>query len=326
MKKFLFATFLFLAATGSRGNSAPATRSFELRETYDLTGFPAGAHTARVWFPLATSDDYQKVELANVVSATVTRRTIEPEYGDEALFTEIADPSSRPAHFELLFRAVRSEFSKNPSDLTDGSAKPAGVERFLRPDRLVPIDGKLRQLSNEITASKAGVAEKARSIYDYVFRTMKYDKSGEGWGRGDSLWACDSKRGNCTDFHSVFISLMRAQGIPARFEIGLPIGEPSSGDIAGYHCWAEFYLDGAGWVPVDISEAWKAPAKHDYFFGSIDTNRIRFSTGRDVTLNPRQNGLPLNYFVYPYVEVDGKPFEGRIDRKVSYADRPTGSS
>jgi transglutaminase-like putative cysteine protease len=150
---------------------------------------------------------------------------------------------------------------------------------------------------------------------------MKYDKSGEGWGRGDSLWACDSRRGNCTDFHSVFISLMRAAGIPARFEIGFPIGEAVSGEIPGYHCWAEFYLDGTGWVPVDISEAWKAPARHDYFFGTIDTNRLRFSTGRDVTLDPKQDGPPLNYFVYPYVEVDGKPFQGRLGRKITYADR-----
>jgi hypothetical protein len=39
------------------------------------------------------------------------------------------------------------------------------------------------------------------------------------------------------------------------------------GDIPGYHCWAEFYLDGVGWVPVDASEASKFPAKRDYFFG-----------------------------------------------------------
>jgi transglutaminase-like putative cysteine protease len=117
----------------------------------------------------------------------------------------------------------------------------------------------------------------------------------------------------------VFISLMRAQGIPARFEIGFPLAEAPAGEIAGYHCWAEFYLDKMGWVPVDISEAWKAPAKHDYFFGSLDANRIRFSTGRDLTLEPRQAGPPLNYFVYPYVEVDGKPFEGSLERRVSYA-------
>ena len=96
---------------------------------------------------------------------------------------------------------------------------------------------------------------------------MKYDKTGTGWGRGDTLWACDSKRRNCTDFHSLFMSMARSQGIPARFEIGFPIpAAKTSGEIPGYHCWSEFYLNRKGWVPVDISEAWKNQAKKDYYF------------------------------------------------------------
>ena len=79
-----------------------------------------------------------------------------------------------------------------------------------------------------------------------------------------------------------------------------------SAEIPGYHCWAEFYLDSTGWVPVDISEAWKHQEKHDYFFGAHDVNRVQFTQGRDLTLAPAQEGAPLNYFVYPYVEIGGK--------------------
>jgi len=59
---------------------------------------------------------------------------------------------------------------------------------------------------------------------------------------------------------------------------------------------------------VDISEAWKHQDKKDYFFGAHDDNRIQFTTGRDLKLNPPQSGAPLNYFVYPYVEVAGKEY------------------
>jgi transglutaminase-like putative cysteine protease len=117
----------------------------------------------------------------------------------------------------------------------------------------------------------------------------------------------------------LFISLARAEGIPARFEIGFPVPTGTEGTIPGYHCWAEFFVKGVGWVPVDISEAWKDPKKHDYFFGTLDANRVQFSVGRDLTLQPKQAGGPLNYFIYPYVEVDGKPFEG-IDKKFSYRE------
>src|SRR2546427_1458 len=105
------------------------------------------------------------------------------------------------------------------------------------------------------TRGKRTDLEKARAIYDDVTSSMKYDKSGTGWGRGDAIYACDVGRGNCTDFHSLLIGMARSVGIPGRFSIGFPLPEQrGKGDISGYHCWAEMYVDGA-WLPVDSSEA-----------------------------------------------------------------------
>ncbi len=149
---------------------------------------------------------------------------------------------------------------------------------------------------------------------------MRYDKTGTGWGRGDVLYACDAKKGNCTDFHSLFIAMARSQGIPARFEIGFPLpAAKHASEIAGYHCWAEFFEPQHGWVPVDISEAWKNPVKKDYFFGSHDTERVQFSMGRDLKLTPQQAGDPLNYLVYPYVEVGDKSYPN-VSNEFSFAD------
>jgi transglutaminase-like putative cysteine protease len=163
----------------------------------------------------------------------------------------------------------------------------------------------------------------ARAIYNHVVSTVKYDKTGKGWGRGDIYYACSERRGNCTDFHAIFIGYCRALGIPARFAIGFPLpADRGQGQIAGYHCWAEFYAKGIGWVPIDASEAAKNPSKREYFFGAHDENRIEFTNGRDVVLTPEQHSAPLNYFVYPYAEADGKPFAG-TDYAVTYNDAPT---
>ncbi|MBV8051878.1 MAG: transglutaminase domain-containing protein [Acidobacteriaceae bacterium] len=169
-------------------------------------------------------------------------------------------------------------------------------------------------MGGEVTEGKTSTLDKSRAIYDYVFSTLRYDKTGTGWGRGDVLYACDAKKGNCTDFHSLFIAMARSQGIPARFEIGFPIpADKNSAEIAGYHCWAEFFDPQHGWIPVDISEAWKHPEKKDYFFGAHDDNRVQFTVGRDLELNPKQSGKPLNYFIYPYVEVAGKEYSNVSD-------------
>jgi transglutaminase-like putative cysteine protease len=100
--------------------------------------------------------------------------------------------------------------------------------------------------------------------------------------------------------------MLRSQGIAARFLIGLPIPDGAEGEIGGYHCWAEFYDANRGWLPVDASDAKKKGLKEAYF-GTLPNDRIEFTVGRDLVLVPPQKGDPINYFVHPYAEVDGKP-------------------
>ena len=63
-----------------------------------------------------------------------------------------------------------------------------------------------------------------------------------------------------------------------------------------------------GWVPVDISEANRYPGMKEYYFGNLTEDRVQFTTGRDIDLEPRQAGPALNFFVYPYAEVGGKVY------------------
>ena len=122
------------------------------------------------------------------------------------------------------------------------------------------------------------------------------------YGNGNSLYACNIGVGNCTDYHSYFISLSRTLDVPARFHMGFPIPKGDEGKVGGYHCWADYYKDDKGWTPVDISEADKAPKKSDYFFGAICKNRVEFMIGRDFDLK-NYNGGSVNIFIYPIVEV-----------------------
>jgi transglutaminase-like putative cysteine protease len=148
----------------------------------------------------------------------------------------------------LDFQVTRYEHSV-ALDAPPLSAQTPGVDptilnRFLQPDRRVPLQGVIAELSVQQTLGIQEPLAKARAIYNYVIATMRYDKSGTGWGNGDAIWACTSKRGNRTDFHSLFIGMMRAARIPARFEIGFPLPpDQHAGAIPGYHCWAQFYVE-----------------------------------------------------------------------------------
>jgi transglutaminase-like putative cysteine protease len=294
---------LFIISLGALAQ-APKTRHFTFEYTFTVRITDPGK-PLDVWFPMAHSDQYQQIKILSQTADLPLEETYEPEYGNRMFHAHTAKADKPQYHFRVKYDVVRIEHFAAAS--ADAPASSAELTRFLEADRLVPITGKPAEIAQQQVKPNMSDMEKARAFYDYTFNTMRYDKTGTGWGHGDTLWACDSKRGNCTDFHSVFISMARSQHIPARFEIGFSVPEDkSASDVAGYHCWAEFYTAQRGWFPVDISEAWRHQEKKDYFFGAHDVNRLQFSLGRDLELRPKQHGPRLNYFVYPYAELNGE--------------------
>lgn len=314
----------FSAGTPATDKQPTPSRSFTFTYVTHVSTIPPGTHQLRIWLPLPYEERSQAVSDLKIESPVRFKIEHEKEYGNRyAYFVVEPDDVKGPFEIRLTFHAQRFEHRVALIMTDDPPAQPlVSPARFLLPDRLVPINGEIAQLSGRQTEGATEPVDKARRLYNYVVSTMHYDHDGTGWGRGDAVWACENKHGNCTDFHSLFIAMARAAGIPARFEIGfsLPTGV-SQGVIGGYHCWAEFYVQGIGWIPVDASEASKNKEMSDYFFGTTDQNRVMFTLGRDIRLKPGQKGDLLNYFVYPYAELDGKPFDG-LKNEFSFRDDP----
>ena len=259
-----------------------------------------------LWIPLPHDNPVQKIGDLTITSPFPYQLDT-AQYGNRMVHLRVARPRQPSFVVTVQFTATRWEHLAQGLPPTETEKRDRA--HWLQPDRLVPTDGKIRQWARQVVDSAGAKTDrqKAQAIYDHILATVKYDKTGTGWGRGDIYYACDARRGNCTDFHAIFIGYCRALGIPARFAMGLslPTDRPA-GQLNGYHCWAEFYSNQDGWVPIDASEAAKNPAKRAYFFGAHDEHRIEFSLGRDLRLYPQQ-AQPLNYFIYPYAEADGKP-------------------
>ena len=277
------------------------SRSFQFSYGGTFADLPAGK-TIRVWLPVAQSNRQQSVRVAQTKLPSPLR-TNPDSYGNKIGYFEFKGPKSGMADFKIVYDVVRQPGRIYQEDVTLPASQR---EPFLKPNSMVPVDGKPAELIKDRKLA-TNAFDKGRELYDVVERYMAYDKTKPGYGHGDSNWACDSRTGNCTDFHSLFISLARNQRLPARFEIGFPLpADQSAGTVGGYHCWAWFYAETKGWVPVDISEADKHPEMREYYFGNLTPDRIHFTTGRDIELNPRSASKPLNFFVYPHVEVDGQ--------------------
>ena len=255
--------------------------------------------SAEIWVPIPVSNQWQDVTL---LSQTFENEGAlkKDELDNKYYYAQLNDNDSETS---LIFEYEVVRREKNPYADPD-----AELNKYLASSDLMPVGGRFESIANEILKGKRKDSDlmKARAIYDYVSDTVRYRKAGE-YGTGDANYACDSRSGNCTEFHSYFISLARSANIPARFAIGAAIpAERNEGGVNGYHCWAEFYAEGKWW-PVDISEGNKYAALSTYYFGHHPANRLEFSNGRDLVLDPMPETGTVPFFAYPVFEQNNKP-------------------
>ena len=312
MRSLIVTALVFFGALASPAADKPGIvkGSDEFEFVYRVK-LPEIKGDARLWIPLAKTDAFQTVTQEEVTIPIKWEKVQDRDYGNDICMVH-PQPGDSGKTIELRYLVVRKEKAAYPSRGEDPS-------RFLRPEKLVPLNETFKTLAEQATAGKKGDVGRAKALYDHVLGRMRYDKSGTGWGRGDAIYACDAKTGNCSDFHAYFIALSRSVGIPARFAIGATIpADKNEGAIAGYHCWAEFFADGR-WVPVDISEAWKNPQLADYYFGHHPANRFELTKGRDLIVDPAPATGPINFLAYPLLEMDGKP----VKPETSFAFRRT---
>lgn len=305
------------------GGTEPRTFEF----TYKATIKPGDkSGPVDVFLPVATDTNHQKI-LEKSIDAPVDGEIREEEtYGNKYWHASMDGLPDDPVTIEATYKVRREVFQRGNLEKEAKTQFEEGevdeFELFLKANKRVPTDGEvIEETAKEIGFDQyESPAEEARAIYDYVVDEMEYKKVGDGWGNGDTYWACSEKYGNCTDFHALFTSLARYRKIPARFEIGFPVPtDRKSGEIGGYHCWLDFYLPGVGWTPIDASEASKAPKYKDMYYGTHPADRIQFSVGRDLQLGDAHDSKPLNYFVYPMAEVGEERYDG-VETEFRYAE------
>ena len=327
MRKSYWFVALVIFALGivSAFASVPKSRSLEF--TYDVMvdNIPPGTQEVRIWLPYLMENNYQVIEEVRLEASDTSVRpvlTYDKMFNNKILYYSFKFPQNSSLEVKARYQVERSEYTNKPAFISSRKSNSQGdLQKYLSADRLVTLSPNVQALAAQVTKGKKATIAKASAIYDYVFQNVSYDKTIPGWGNGDTERVCLVKSGNCTDFHSLFISLARASGIPAKFVMGIPLPhDKKEGEIPGYHCWAEFYDEKIGWVPVDVSEAWKDKSKYHYYFGALTEDRLELTHGRDIVLEPPQNAEPLNSFFYPHIEVDGKVFDS-VTTTFKFKDR-----
>jgi len=315
-KSVMMLIFLVVLCTPFASMASAKSHSGNVTISVDLSAHESGKE-AELWLPYPVSDGDQ----------SITDVKISGDYASSAVYADNLNSTpmlhakwgkeAKSRKLTFTFKAERREVIRRDFPKKEAAWDPADYGQFLKGTRLAPLDGEIMKLARTITAGKKTVQEKAKAIYDWTCDNTYRDPKTRGCGQGDVCKLLEKPGGKCADIHSVFVALARAAGVPSREVFGIRLGKKATEDITIWqHCWAEFYLPGYGWVPIDAADVRKAMLTENlnlkdaktaeyraYFWGGIDPYRVKLSTGRDLVLNPPQPGEPVNYLMYPFARV-----------------------
>jgi transglutaminase-like putative cysteine protease len=312
---------------------------FQAHHEAAIRDIPAGAKRARIWLVVPREDPAQKIGEVRLSGPGKGSLRHGGTYDNRYAYFEVDDPG--PAlKVAADFAVERSEVrvpvdARRARPLRDGER--ARFQAELTANRYVPVNEKYAELARKIVGDEQNPLRQAKKLYDWVLDYVEYwvkdPKTLKASPNGESEYCLASKTGNCTDFHSLYASLARSIGIPARMAYGSffqgennPIPNKASLEgkdtDASYHCWVDLYVRGIGWIPLDVALADLLPdrAQQEYYFGNLEPRRLTWSYGRDLVLAPKQDGPPVNAMHKVYVEIDGKPHTA-WDRKFTYTGK-----
>jgi len=302
--------------------------------TATVAAVPPSTRSLDVWLPVPSDSVWQTVSGVTVQAPIPFRLTTEPKFGNRMVALHQDNPAA-PMTVRVTFTVARRAvqmLNKDGELETKTVVKMPLAANTLAGDRRVTVGGWFRTIGLEETQTLPTALAKERALFDGVVAGMRYDyqKASPEYGQGDAAFVCDYKGGNCSDLHSYLIALSRSIGTPAVLEFGFPLTSipvpsplPPDGKVTGYHCWTWFQDSARGWLPLDAADArrWQDAGYSDVsrsLFGSLVLERgaVAMSRGRDLILVPAQKSGPLNYFIYPYAEADGKP--APADWRIAY--------
>jgi transglutaminase-like putative cysteine protease len=317
---------LFAEETLSRG-----WRTFEVTTHVEILK-PLGA--TRIWLPvpLTSKTPFQRTLTNKFTAGGGTAKLVESKADALGIVTAEFPAGVKPTltlKSRVATKNIAVDFS---APVQAPKADRAELDHYLRPTRLLPTDGIVKDTATKITSSATTDVEKAHAIYEWIVENTFRDPKTLGCGIGDIRFMLESGDlgGKCADLNALYVGLARAAGLPARDAYGIRVaksdlgykslGASSENITKAQHCRAEVYLSTYGWVPVDPADVRKVvleepPGNRSLdddmvkkararLFGSWEMNWMGYNFAHDVAL-PGSTGDAIGFLMYPQAETAG---------------------
>jgi transglutaminase-like putative cysteine protease len=246
--------------------------------TVDADAVPAGK-TVRAWIPYPRADMGQQEDIV-FLSSQPTVHQIAPESAlQRTVYLEQTAQAGKPTVFKITYEVTlyAQYHAIDPSKVMPEKITPELAPYVAERAPHVVFTEPLRVFSKQVVGDATDPYEIARRIYAAV-DAIPWAGAREYSTIPDiSAYTLHAGHGDCGEQTLLLVTLMRMNGIPARWQSGWTF---TKGDYNNIHDWAEIHLAPYGWVPVDVTYGRLASddqALEWFYLGGLDNFRIAFN-------------------------------------------------
>lgn len=260
--------------------------AFTNKVLFTKTGSMSGIRLIAL-LPVPQSNEYQEIQALSTNNGIIDKANA----ANKVLFYDgpfTSDKIEIAQSFYYITKKVKIDFNDKTNKNVDTDVDPSN---YLNSDgKFIDLNNKtIKQIGDELWNKASDELDYARLCYEYVASHYKYING--SWRTLAEIIRIGG--GECGDFTTLFVNLMRYKNIPARHNMGVWVD-------GGYHVWPDFYHEDYGWIPVDPTFKNSNPLG-DYF-GRYDGNLIILSQGLTTFSKSGVSidNVPLQTFYYWY--------------------------
>lgn len=269
-----------IAQATATGKSSVLPQRVQVTQTLtvDADAVPTGK-TLRAWIPYPRAIPGQQEDIRFLSSQPVAHEIAPESALQRTVYLEQAAQAGKPTVFRITYEVTLDAqyHAIDPAKVAPAKITPELAPYVAERAPHIVFTEPLRVFSRQVVGDAINPYQIAQRIFAAVDEIPWAGAREYSTIPDLSAYTLDAGHGDCGEQTMLLITLMRMNGIPARWQSGWTF---TTGDYNNIHDWAEIYLAPYGWVPVDVTYGRLDsgdPSVKWFYLGGLDNFRIAFN-------------------------------------------------
>jgi transglutaminase-like putative cysteine protease len=258
--------------------------------TVDADAGPAG-ETVRAWIPYPQDLPGQQEDIRFVASVPAQHQIAPASTAQRTVYLEKTAQAGQPTQFSITYELTiyDQDHAIDPARVTMPKITPELAPYVAERAPHVVFTEPMRLFSAQVLDGETNPYRIVQKLFAAVDRLPWAGAREYSTISNISDYALHAGHGDCGQQTLLLITLLRMNGIPARWQSGMIFSE---GDYSNIHDWGQVYLPPYGWVPMDVTTGRLQTAPGDdpslawFYLGGLDSLRIAFNSDFGQTFDP----------------------------------------